>query len=282
MRKIFGILSVLMLIAMEAFAFGHTTIIGEKVSGNNKTGYIPVVDGLNALPLQKNINSLLRGAADNLMKEAGGKVTLSYEVTMNRPTMFSVVLKAVGNKTVYKGMNIDDTTGKEVVPKDLFYLNDNYNQALGNKEYVFGEAGLLCATQKSGPFIEKVPYSKMLKSVNIADGARYITSYKLTAEAEGKTLQLKAGELIALYLGANPTTGYNWTVANGDSLPGYVKMGNSFFLPSRNERNIAGAPGTTIVFFSFDRPGSYDLALTYDRSWEHNPLYTKHFYFVVK
>lgn len=281
MKKILILCTLMMLWTAQVFAFGHNTILGETVSAGNMTGNIPSVDGLNNLPLQKNINSILRSAAEGLAKEAGGKAVMSYEVTLNRPTLFSVVLKAVGTRTVYKGMNIDDTTGKEVIPKDLFYVNDAYNKIIGTREYVLSENGLLCAEGKSASYNNLIPYSALLKSINIAEGARLITSYKLTEAAESKTLRLKAGELVALYLAANPTTGYNWSIANGDSLTGFVSMGNSFFLPS-NSNGMTGSPGTTIMFFSFDRPGSYTLNLNYERPWEHSPIQSKKYSFLVK
>ncbi len=282
MKKILCLCALLLSLSLEAFAFGHTTIVGEEISGGGRRGMIPTVDGLNALPLQKNINSILHSAANDLAKRAGGNATLSYDITLNRPTMFSVVLKAVGNSTVYQGVNIDNTTGKEVVSKDLFYLNDNYNQVVGTQEYVFAETGLLRATDKYGPYNESIPYSSLLKSVNIAEGARYITSYKLTEGAENKTLLLRPGELVALYLSSNPTTGFDWQIANKDSIVGLVTMGNSFYLPSRNDTQMAGSPGTTILFFSFAQPGKYTLPLVYERAWEHNPLRSKNYHFIVK
>jgi predicted secreted protein len=284
MKKIIFICALLMWEAVSAFAFGHTTIVSESVSGGHKTGVVPVVDGMDALPLQSNINSIMRTDADNLAKEAGGKAVLSYDITVNRPTLFSVVLKAEGNRTVYQGLNLDLTSGKEIDPKDLFYINDTYKSIIGNQDYVFGEDGILLATGKGGAFTKSVPYSQLLKSINVADGARLITSYKLTKDAEDKALNLKAGELVAIYLGANPTTGYNWQVVNADQMPGFVSMGSSFYLPQNpDRRGMTGQPGTTILFFGFDKPGTYNAQFGYERSWENNaPLYNKKITFIVK
>jgi len=269
--------------AVSALAFGHTTILSEKVSGH-KTGVIPVVDGLTALPLQSNINSILRTSADALAKQAGGNPVLSYDVTVNRPTVFSVVLKAEGNKTAYQGVNIDITSGKTVEPKDFFYINDNFKNVIGDKDYVFGEDGLLLATGKYGPYTQTIAYGQLLKSINIADGARLVTSYKLSKDAEDRILELKAGELVSVYLGSNPSTGYDWKVVNADQMPGFVSMGSSFYMPQDPQKSgMTGLPGTTIMFFGFERPGTYNVNFGYARSWEKNPpLYAKKVTFIVK
>lgn len=281
MKKILLAGMCLFLWTTQALAFGHTTVLGESVKSANRNGLVPVVDGLNNLPLQKNINGILKTAAEDLAKTAGGKAMLSYDITLNRPTVFSVVLKAVGTRTVYQGVNIDNTTGKIIDPRDFFYLNKKYEEILGKKDYVYSEKGLLCTQGNFAPYTQFVPYSSLLEVVNIADGARIIPSYKLTEEAEEKTLSLGSGELVALYLAANPTTGYDWAIANADSLPGFVSMGHSFFLPS-NSKGMTGSPGTTIMFFSFAKAGNYTLVLNYERAWEHNPLRTKKYHFVVK
>jgi len=191
MKKILCICALLMWEAVTVFAFGHTTIVSEKVSGH-KTGVIPAVDGVDAQNLQSNINSILRTNADAVAKAAGGTPVLSYDITVNRPTIFSVVLKAVGNRIAYQGVNIDLTSGKEVLDKDLFYVNDNYKSLIGNRSYVFGEDGILLEDSKYGPYDQSMPYAKLLKSINIADGARLVTSYKLTKEAEDKILNVKS------------------------------------------------------------------------------------------
>ena len=283
MKKILCICALLMWEAVTVFAFGHTTIVSEKVSGH-KTGVIPAVDGVDVQNLQSNINSILRTNADAVAKAAGGTPVLSYDITVNRPTIFSVVLKAVGNRIAYQGVNIDLTSGKEVLDKDFFYVNDNFKSLIGNRSYVFGDDGILLEDSKYGPYDQSMPYAKLLKSINIADGARLVTSYKLTKEAEDKILNVKAGELVSVFLGANPSTGYDWKVVNAEQMPGFVSMGSSFYLPQDPRKaGMTGVPGTTILFFGFDRPGTYNVELGYERSWEQKaPIEGKKITFIVK
>ena len=97
---------------LSAFAFGHTTLLRQDYSDGKASGQVPFVDGLKEANLQANLNHLIKEKANALGREAGGKAVLSYEVTMNRPTLFSIILKAEGDRTVYAGMNLDVTGGK--------------------------------------------------------------------------------------------------------------------------------------------------------------------------
>ncbi len=129
------------------------------LSSSKRQGTIPMVDGVQDINVQKSINALLNDAAEKLGKDAGGQVKLSYEVTLNRPTMFSVVLQASGDKTLYKGFNIDIISDKECDPKDFFYLKDDFVKTLDTRSYVFSEEGLLLASENGAAYSEKLSYT---------------------------------------------------------------------------------------------------------------------------
>ncbi len=269
----------LTMVVSVADAFGHTTIITDKIGKNGSQ--VPVVDGIDNKLLENNINHILRGKVENLAKAAGGNATVTYKVTMNRPTLFSILFEGRGNRTVYDGVNIDTTTGKEAVTKDFFYTKDNFQNNVGSHAYVFEEDGLLLSDGGYSPYGTKVPYSALMPSINVAEGARFLTSYKLTEASEEKTLYLHPGEIVALYLKANPTTGYNWALSDGSKASGVVMIGNSFFLPN-DRAGMTGSPGTNISFFGFSQQGNYRLTFNYERSWVKDSIQSKNYYFVVK
>lgn len=267
---------------LSAFAFGHTTLLRQDYSDGKAAGQVPFVDGLKEANLQANLNHLIKEKANALGKEAGGKAVLSYEVTMNRPTLFSIILKAEGDRTVYAGMNLDVTGGKVMEDQDLLYTNSTeYAQYIQGKNYVFAEEGIRVASQSEGPLDTTIPYSKLLKAINVAEGARLLTSYKLDSNGEDMTLDLKPGELVALYMDANPTSGNQWVMVDQSAQPGFVNLGHSFTLPLLNPTGQAGSPGVTILFAGFSQPGDYQIKAVYAKKMT-APLRERVFRFRVR
>ena len=65
---------------------------------------------------------------------------------------------------------------------------------------------------------------------------------------------MKPGELVALYLDANPSLGLEWTLTGADLGRGVVDMGHSFYLPMENP-TAAVVPGSNHLFLTFSQPG---------------------------
>jgi len=282
MKKTCILTLLLLLFTVNAWAFGQSTIMENVLSSGKRQGIIPMVDGVHDINVQKSINALLKDAAEKLGKDAGGQVKLSYEVTLNRPTMFSVVLQASGDKTLYKGVNIDIISGKECDSKDFFYLKDDFVKTIDSRSYVFSEEGLLLASEKGAAYSEKLPYTAILQYLNIASCARFMTGYKVTGASEGKTLPLQVGSLVSLYLPSNPSTGFDWYISENNKPEGFVSLGNSFFLPINVNSTVTGVPGNTIIFFGFTKPGKYKLVFEYKRPWTQNVDQAMTYNFLVR
>ncbi|MDD4721227.1 MAG: protease inhibitor I42 family protein [Acidaminococcaceae bacterium] len=270
MKKTCILTLLLLLFTVNAWAFGQSTIMENVLSNGKRQGTIPMIDGVHDINVQKSINELLNDAAEKLGKDAGGQVKLSYEVTLNRPTMLSVVLQASGDKTLYKGLNIDIISGKECNTKDFFYLKDAFVKTLASRSYVFSEEGLLLSSGNGAAYSEKLPYTSILQYLNIASCARFMTGYKVTGASEGKTLHLQVGSLVSLYLPSNPSTGFDWYMSESNKPDGFVSMGSSLFIPINTRANVTGVPGNTILFFGFTKPGKYKLVFEYKRPWAQN------------
>ncbi len=85
-----------------------------------------------------------------------------------------------------------------------------------------------------------------------------------------QSVGLRRGQILAVDLAANPSTGYTWIVGLTPGV-GYddnavlQPMGDSNFTP---ESPKVGAPGRMVLRFKALREGECELRLTYARPWE--------------
>ena len=113
--KITGLFLALMMMASVCFAQQTATVYSRVVTGS-VSGVIPETDGIDNISLQKSANRVLNNAADNLAKQLGS-CRLSYTVTLNRPTVVGILLKAEnGANTVYKGVNMKFSAAAKPLP----------------------------------------------------------------------------------------------------------------------------------------------------------------------
>ena len=171
-----------------------------------------------------------------------------------------------GSRTVYAGLNLDLTTGKEFTVTDFFVDKEEVQQALGDYERVlFAENGFYLQQEKYGEYSAFVPYAKVLNHMRIGEAGRIMQVARLTNAASGKTLVLDKPGLLALKLNANPSTGYSWQVSASSAA--VTKVGSSFTIV-REEEAMVGAPGTEIIFLNVQEPGTYTVNMEYKRPWE--------------
>jgi len=254
-------------LCLPALADQQTTVLSQQTAVGKATATLPYIDGSNEVELEKQANAIVRETAAKLVKEVGGQGTLTYKMMLNRPSLVSLLLEADnGDRTAYKGLNLDLTTGKEFTVTDFFVDNDNVKAALGDYENVlFGDAGFYIRSGKNAAYSTFVPYSDLLSSLRIGDAGRLLQLARLTENAAGKTLHLPQSGLIALKLDSNPSTGYGWAMSC--SSPGVSKVGSSFTIP-RSDENRVGVPGVEILVLAVTKPGTYNVRMNYKRSWE--------------
>ena len=89
------------------------------------------------------------------------------------------------------------------------------------------------------------------------------------AEADGSTQQLKVGEVMAITLESNPSTGYAWyaTSSNPDVV---AQRGKAKYQKpeSNSSERMLGASGTETIYFTADAVGTATLTLDHKRGWE--------------
>ena len=255
-----------LLLCLPAFADQQTTVLQEQATINKASATLPYIDGSNDVAYEKQLNTLIRETATKLSKEVGGG-SVSYEVKLNRPSLVSILMCATnGSRTVYAGLNLDLTTGKEFTVTDFFVDKEEVQQALGDYERVlFAENGFYLQQEKYGEYSAFVPYAKVLNHMRIGEAGRIMQVARLTNAASGKTLVLDKPGLLALKLNANPSTGYSWQVSASSAA--VTKVGSSFTIV-REEEAMVGAPGTEIIFLNVQEPGTYTVNMEYKRPWE--------------
>lgn len=96
-------------------------------------------------------------------------------------------------------------------------------------------------------------------------------SLKLDASADGSTQQLKVGEVLAITLESNPSTGYGW-FATSSNPEVVAQTGDSQYQePQSTSRTpTLGAAGTETLSFQAKKVGTATLTLDYKRGWETN------------
>ena len=255
-----------LLLCLPALADQQTTVLQEQATINKASATLPYIDGSNDVAYEKQLNTLIRETATKLSKEVGGG-SVSYEVKLNRPSLVSILMCATnGSRTVYAGLNLDLTTGKEFTVTDFFVDKEEVQQALGDYERVlFAENGFYLQQEKYGEYSAFVPYAKVLNHMRIGEAGRIMQVARLTNAASGKTLVLDKPGLLALKLNANPSTGYSWQVSASSAA--VTKVGSSFTIV-REEEAMVGAPGTEIIFLNVQEPGTYTVNMEYKRPWE--------------
>lgn len=89
---------------------------------------------------------------------------------------------------------------------------------------------------------------------------------RLAASSNGKTINVKQGQKVAVSLAGNPTTGFIWNNATKSKV---VKLDGKVMHRASNQ--LLGAPGISTATFEAVAGGKGTIVLEYKRPWEKNP-----------
>ena len=283
--RILGILLCCLILGLSTVAFAEqpTTVFSKVVAPKNMQGEIPEIDGLRYTNLQKSVNGILNSKVKDLLAQVGGSGTVSYEVKLNRPSSAGILLKATnGGRTAYQAVNLDMTTGNEFSIRDFVGEGNAVHEILGAYEGVlFADNGIYTRTSSGAAYSNFVSYSKLFPLLRTGEAGRLLTVYGLTRAVEDKVVTVKAGELLALQLESNRTTGYSWFVEGNGYAGQFYELGRSYVLPGNAANNRTGMPGLEIIVFGAQEPGEYKVNMEYKRAWEKGSGFDK-FSFTVK
>lgn len=283
--RILGILLCCLILGLSTVAFAEqpTTVFSKVVATKNMQVEIPEIDGLRYTNLQKSVNGILNSKVKDLLAQVGGSGTVSYEVKLNRPSLVGILLKATnGVRTAYQAVNLDMTTGNEFSIRDFVGEGNAVHEILGAYEGVlFADNGIYTRTSSGAAYSNFVSYSKLFPLLRTGEAGRLLTVYGLTRAVEDKVVTVKAGELLALQLESNRTTGYSWFVEGNGYAGQFYELGRSYVLPGNAANNRTGMPGLEIIVFGAQEPGEYKVNMEYKRAWEKGSGFDK-FSFTVK
>jgi len=80
----------------------------------------------------------------------------------------------------------------------------------------------------------------------------------------GTTVDAAVGDTVIVSLGANASTGYEWTFAGGDTFT----IEKSEYVQDPSTEGMVGAPGTQVITLKVTEAGTSDLTGVYVRPWE--------------
>ena len=96
-------------------------------------------------------------------------------------------------------------------------------------------------------------------------------SLTLDASADGTTQQLKVGDVMAITLESNPSTGYGWfATSSKPDVAAQTGVAQSQAPQSSSGTPIMGAAGIETLSFQAISAGTATLTLNYKRGWETN------------
>jgi len=95
----------------------------------------------------------------------------------------------------------------------------------------------------------------------------------VTETSNGQALEVNPGDVVAVHLPENPTSGYVWDIDGVDDQT--LQFTQTDFIPNVPSR--IGAGGTRVMDFRAIKPGMAHLQLKMWRPWEGNVSATNHF-----
>jgi inhibitor of cysteine peptidase len=100
----------------------------------------------------------------------------------------------------------------------------------------------------------------------LASGCNASNEIELGIDDSGSQVQVKSGQVLAISLETNPTTGYKWEVMRIDESM-LQQLGESEFISS-DSKGLVGVGGVEILRFEAVGVGTTYLELGYRRYWE--------------
>ncbi len=93
------------------------------------------------------------------------------------------------------------------------------------------------------------------------------SAQELTAADNGKTVNVKVGDVVAISLKGNRTTGYSWRTAKLDG-KAVEQTGDPKYTTNSHKPGMVGVGGTFLFTFKAAKPGETQISLEYVRPWE--------------
>ena len=93
------------------------------------------------------------------------------------------------------------------------------------------------------------------------------TTTTLTERDNGRDVRVCVGQVLAVKLASNPTTGYGWT-EHKPAETVLQQVSEPTYVPDMAPPGMVGVGGTETLEFKAVKPGQQSLQIEYKRSWE--------------
>ncbi len=91
--------------------------------------------------------------------------------------------------------------------------------------------------------------------------------FELTANDNGKHIEVHTGDIIRITLASNITTGYDWE--NADKVDqDILKLDKNNYVSDPNPEELDGVGGKTVIVYRALKPGKAKIGLAYMQGWE--------------
>ncbi len=123
----------------------------------------------------------------------------------------------------------------------------------------------------------------LLAAVLLASCAGKSVEVPIGIDQNNSTVEVKKGDVIAIKLSANPSTGYSWEAQNLDTAI-LEQVGEVEYQQEKSDQPVVGASETAIIRIKAVGTGETALKLIYHRSFEQgvDPLESFYLNVVVK
>ena len=115
-----------------------------------------------------------------------------------------------------------------------------------------------------GTWFKSIMAALMLALALAAAGCQSASEVKVDESYDGRQVAVEKGQVLAVTLAANPSTGYSWERTASED--GVLQQQGEPEFTSRSD--LLGAPGTQTIRFKAAQAGTTTLELVYHRSWE--------------
>lgn len=92
-------------------------------------------------------------------------------------------------------------------------------------------------------------------------------TFKLGEDDKGKTVRVRAGDLVEITLAANVTTGFSWCYADKVDKD-ILKLEKDDYIEKDHPAGMVGVGGRTVLAYRALKPGKAKIELTYMQPWE--------------
>lgn len=183
------------------------------------------------------------------------------DVLINNVSVISMMLNTTEGK---KAITFDVYTGDELKITDIISFNDEFKArvAAEPKEisgYAIANNMLLIEKNSSGKY-EQVPFSEIITAININKLAGCFNIHNINENANGMSIQVATGDLIAIVLPADKLKGEAWRNNSSKNNPILIETGRSYIMANPRAEEY----GYEIIVFSVARAGSYDIQMGFE------------------